>query len=181
MDGVDDELAAASSRARLGIAPRHASWTALETALAIARDGWLGVRLAGRAPARQLGSHPSPSRAPRGAEERFPKARAVAQCIFGIAMSSTPRAKPKSKEVEGASPRASKPKADGDKKPKAKKPKGAAPAERECVSFDSCKFLLTAACTYAAPDHPARRPTPESPPRALAAPARARLLAISKR
>ena len=42
-------------------------------------------------------------------------------------MSSTPRAKPKSKEVEGASPRASKPKADGDKKPKAKKPKGAAP------------------------------------------------------
>ena len=50
-----------------------------------------------------------------------------AQCIFGIAMSSTPRAKPKSKEVEGASPRASKPKADGDKKPKAKKPKGAAP------------------------------------------------------
>ena len=48
-------------------------------------------------------------------------------------MSSTPRAKPKSKEVEGASPRASKPKADGDKKPKAKKPKGAAPADRESV------------------------------------------------
>jgi len=42
-------------------------------------------------------------------------------------MSSTPRAKPMAGAKEGASPRASKPAAAGDKKPKAKKPKGSAP------------------------------------------------------
>ena len=57
-----------------------------------------------------------------------PNERAPLKPWLAVArMSSTPRARPMAGAKEGASPRASKPAAAGDKKPKAKKPKATAP------------------------------------------------------